>query len=74
VNSKLLSVDVDNDLLVFDDDSFAGAKVGDVIVIADAAVVASVGGGGLATMWDAFQADGAGLVDGDEALSNPWMV
>jgi hypothetical protein len=74
VNSQLLSVDVDNDLLVFDDNSFAGAKVGDVIVIADAAVVASVGGGGLATMWDAFQADGAGLVDGDEALSNPWMV
>jgi hypothetical protein len=74
VNSQLLSVDVDNDLLVFDDDSFAGAVAGDVIVIADAAVVASVGGGGLATMWDAFQADGAGVVDGDEALSNPWMV
>ena len=39
VTALLTGVDLANDYLEFDGDQFAGAKVGDVIVIADAAVV-----------------------------------
>jgi hypothetical protein len=45
-----------------------------VIVIAPAPDVEAESPSTFAAMWDAFQADGAGLVDGDEALSNPWMI
>jgi hypothetical protein len=72
VTAKLVSVDLDNDTLTFDDVQFAGAIPGDVIVIAPAPDVDTVAS--IATMWDAFQADGAGEVVGDVDLSNPWMV
>jgi hypothetical protein len=74
VANNLDSVDIANDYLIFTDAHFAGAVPGDVIVIAPADAVEAESPPGLATMWDAFQADGAGEVVGDEALSNPWMV
>jgi hypothetical protein len=74
VTAKLVSVDLDNDTLTFDDVQFAGARPGDVIVIADAAVVQAESSEGLAEMWDAFQADGGGLILDNADLSNPWMV
>lgn len=70
----LTDVDLLGDYLIFDGSEFKDARPGDVIVIADATVVQAQSTDGLAAMWDAFQADYAGLVVGDEALSNPWMV
>lgn len=70
----LIDVDLVGDYLIFDGSEFKDAQPGDVIVIADATVVQAQSPDGLAAMWDAFQADYAGLVVGDEALSNPWMV
>ena len=72
--NSLVSVDLVNDYLIFDSDTFKDAREGDIIVIADATVVQSQSSSGLAAMWDAFQADGSGVVLGDEALANPWMV
>ncbi len=74
VTAQLVSVDLDDDTLTFDDVQFAGAVPGDVIVIAPAPDVEAVEPSTFATMWDAFQADNSGEVVGDEALSNPWMV
>lgn len=69
--ATLTSVDVPNDTLTFDSDLFKDAKVGDVLVIAPAS---SLDPDKLATMFDATQADAAGQILGDEALSYPWMV
>jgi hypothetical protein len=69
--ANLLSVDVPNDTLTVDDIQFAGARVGDVIVIAPSISLRS---DKVAKMYDSTQADGFGQVLGDEALSYPWMV
>ena len=74
VTALLTGVDLANDYLEFDGDQFAGAKVGDVIVIADATVVQAQSGEGLAKMWDAFQADFTGTVLDNADLASPWMV
>ena len=74
LTANLVSVDVANDYLEFDDTQFAGAIPGDVIVIADATIVEAAFDAGLAAMWDAFQADGLGEVVGSVDLSYPWMV
>ena len=74
VTALLTGVDLANDYLEFDGDQFAGAKVGDVIVIADAAVVQAQSPEGLAAMWDAFQADYTGSVVDNADLASPWMV
>ena len=71
LEANLISVDVPNDTLTFDDIQFAGAIVGDVIVIAPSI---SLDADKLAKMYDSTQADGLGQVLGDEALSYPWMV
>ena len=70
----LVSVDIPNNTLVFAGTEFAAARPGDVIVIATADLVQGVSSEGLASMWDAFQADATGAVVGDELLSSPWMV
>ena len=72
--AKLVSVDLDDDTLTFDDVQFAGAVPGDVIVIAPATDVEAESPTTFAAMWDAFQADNLGEVVGDVDLSNPWMV
>ena len=74
VTALLTGVDLANDYLEFDGDQFAGAKVGDVIVIADATVVQAQSDEGLAKMWDAFQADYTGSVVDNADLASPWMV
>lgn len=71
LEANLISVDVPNDTLTFDDIQFAGAQVGDVIVIAPSI---SLNVDKLAEMYDSTQADGTGQVLGDAALSYPWMV
>lgn len=71
LEANLISVDVPNDTLTFDDIQFAGAQVGDVIVIAPSI---SLNVDKLAEMYDSTQADGTGQVLGDVALSYPWMV
>lgn len=72
VSDRLVSVDVPNDLLVFETNNFAPyAKVGDVIVIAPGP---SLDADPLPMMYDATQADIAGRVQGEDAFSYPWMV
>jgi hypothetical protein len=72
--AKLVTVDVPNDTLTFDDVQFAGAVPGDVIVIAPATDVEAESPTTFAAMWDAFQADFTGTVLDSADLANPWMV
>ena len=74
VTAKLVSVDLDNDTLTFDDVQFAGAIPGDVIVIAPAPDVEAESPSTFAAMWDAFQADFTGTVLDNADLASPWMV
>ena len=70
----LTDVDLVGDYLIFDGSEFKDASPGDVIVIADAAVVQAQSSEGLAAMWDAFQADYSGSVVDNADLASPWMV
>jgi hypothetical protein len=73
--SLLVSVDLLNDYLVFDDTNFDGVTTpGDVFVIADAATVDAYDSDNLPVAWDAYQADAFGQVVGRDDLSFPWMV
>jgi hypothetical protein len=65
--ARLTSVSGTN--LVFSSGDFDTAIAGDIIVLEFAS---SQDSDNLSASWDAFQADGTGLVNGDAALSYPW--
>jgi hypothetical protein len=72
ITAELNGVDLSNEL-EFSDASFDGAVAGDIIMMDFASNAFTTYPEDLEACWDAFQADAAGLVNSDAALSYPWV-
>jgi hypothetical protein len=70
INSRLNGVSGNN--LQFTGGAFDGAVAGDIIMMDVASNAFAGSATDLAACWDAFQADGTGLVNGDAVFAYPW--